>query len=47
MTFACKSVVGGWQTLITIGTHEALIGPVFNACTDLWNWQAVNLPKIN
>lgn len=43
--FACKSVLGGWQTIVRIGEYEALIGPVFNKSTDLWAWQKDNLPK--
>lgn len=45
MTFACKSVLGGWQTVLRIGEHEALIGPIFNSSQDLWAWQKVNLPR--
>lgn len=41
---ACKSVIGGWQTLLTFpDKSEALVGPVFNSATDLWQWQETNL----
>lgn len=43
--FECHSVVGGWQTAVK-GT-EYRFGPVFNASTELWAWQADNLPKRN
>lgn len=41
--FSCVSVVGGWQT--RDNKTGALLGPVFNACTDLWAWQRNNLPR--
>lgn len=43
MKISCKSVLGGWQTLLTdsIG-REYLFGPVFNSTVDLWNWQKTN-----
>ncbi len=39
----CKSVVGGWQTMVVETGY--LFGPVYNSITDLWNWQRVNLYK--
>lgn len=40
---ACKSVLGGWQTVLVETfngkEHEYLLGPVFNKTTDLWDWQ--------
>lgn len=41
--YSCQSVLGGWQTIDN--DTSALIGPVFNSCNDLWNWQRDNLPK--
>lgn len=37
MKIACKSVVGGWQTVLS--ETDEVFGPVFNKVTDLWNWQ--------
>lgn len=38
------SVVGGWQTaLIFADGTESLIGPVYNKCSDTWDWQKANL----
>jgi hypothetical protein len=45
MTFACKSVLGGWQTVMRLNGTEYLIGPTFNASTDLWAWQRAHLPN--
>lgn len=42
--FICKSVIGGWQTALVYRDVEICFGPVFNSATDLWNWQAENLP---
>jgi hypothetical protein len=40
----CKSVPGGWQSHV-IKTGR-LFGPIFNKCTDLWDWQATD-PDFN
>jgi len=39
MQITCKSVVGGWQTCISSGNDEILVGPIFNSVQDLWSWQ--------
>lgn len=39
--FCCRSLTGGWQTAVKKTGY--LFGPVFNSCTDLWNWQGINL----
>lgn len=46
MKYACKSVVGGWQTVAQFLNDETeyLVGPIFNSCTALWAWQKLNLP---
>lgn len=41
MNIQCKNVMGGWQTMVVETGY--LFGPVFNAITDLWNWQRANL----
>lgn len=41
MTYLSTSVLGGWQT--QEASTGRLFGPVFNSCTDLWNWQRGNL----
>lgn len=44
MKFSCKSVVGGWQTLITFPDgSSSLVGPVYNDSLTLWDWQRKNL----
>lgn len=37
----CLNVLGGWQTAIS--KTGFLFGPIFNSCTDLWEWQRVHI----
>jgi hypothetical protein len=44
MNIQCKSVVGGWQTELQFADGStALVGPVCNRCSDVWDWQRANL----
>lgn len=44
MNIQCKSVAGGWQTLMMFADgNQSLVGPVFNRANDLWDWQRANL----
>lgn len=42
-TYQTASVVGGWQTEVKETGQR--IGPIFNASTECWAWQAANLPR--
>ena len=37
----CVSVLGGWQSAFK--DTDITFGPVFNKCSDLWQWQADNI----
>lgn len=41
--YQCVSVLGGWVTEDM--ETSVKFGPVFNAVSDLWDWQRDNLPK--
>lgn len=58
MHFCSQSAPAGWQTAVWFaapGVHlgddpssvNYPIGPVFRTATELWAWQADNLPKLN
>lgn len=43
--FICVSVLGGWQSAVSVNNENTPFGPIFNKMTDLWAWQRENLPK--
>ncbi len=44
MKVSTMSVLGGWQTeLVFRDGSTALVGPVCNRCSDVWDWQRANL----
>jgi hypothetical protein len=44
MKVTTVSVIGGWQTELQFADGSvARVGPVYNRCTDTWDWQRANL----
>jgi hypothetical protein len=44
MKVSTMGVLGGWQTeLVFADGSTALVGPVCNRCSDVWDWQRANL----
>jgi hypothetical protein len=44
MKVTTMSVLGGWQTELQFADGStALVGPVCNRCSDVWDWQRENL----
>jgi len=44
MKVSTMGVLGGWQTeLVFADGSTALVGPVCNRCSDVWDWQRHNL----
>jgi hypothetical protein len=44
MKVSTMGVLGGWQTELQFADGStALVGPVCNRCSDVWDWQRENL----
>ncbi len=44
MKVSTMGVLGGWQTELQFSDGStALVGPVCNRCSDVWDWQRANL----